>query len=80
MGRGFDARLTIRTFAGQTLTASADVAAADPGRVAAKFAANAAPILGTLRAQNAAERLRAMPAPDPRAIADLMRAGAIASP
>ncbi len=80
MGRGFDARLAIRTFAGQTLTASADAATADAGRVAAKFAANAAPILGTLRARDAAERLRAMSEPDPRAIADLMRAGTPASP
>jgi 2-methylcitrate dehydratase PrpD len=80
MGRGFDARLSIRTFAGQTLTAAADAAAADPGRIAAKFAANAAPILGTLRARDAARRLAEMRAPDPPAIAALLRAKAPASP
>ncbi len=80
MGRGFDARLAIRTFAGQTLTASADAAAVDAGRIAAKFAANAAPILGTLRARDAAERLLAMPAPDPSAIAAIMRDTEPASP
>jgi 2-methylcitrate dehydratase PrpD len=80
MGRGFDARMAIRTHAGRTLTATAEAAAADAGRIAAKFAANAAPILGTMRARDAAERLLAMSVPDPSAIAGLMRAGAPASP
>jgi 2-methylcitrate dehydratase PrpD len=80
MGRGFDACLSIRTFAGQTLTAAADAAASDAARVAAKFAANAGPSMGTMRARDAAERLLAMQAPDPSAIAALMRAGAPASP
>jgi 2-methylcitrate dehydratase PrpD len=80
MGRGFDARLTIRTFAGPTFTAAADAAGADAARIAAKFVANAAPSLGTPRAREAAERLPAMPAPDPAAVADLMRAAAAPSP
>ena len=57
-----------------------DAAAIDAERLAAKFVANAAPLLGTLRAQEAAKRLRAMRAPDPAAIAALLRADAPASP
>lgn len=80
MGRGFDARLEIRMRDGRTLTAAADAAAPDAGRVAAKFVANAAPILGSVRARDAAGRLLAMPAPDPAAVANLMHAGAPALP
>ncbi len=80
LGRGFDARLTIRTRAGQTLTASADAAAIDAGRIAAKFVANAAPMMGMSRAKHAAERLLAMRMPDPTAVAALMRTESPASP
>lgn len=80
MGRGFDARLTIRTQSGETLTAAADSAAPDAGRVAAKFVANAAHLLGTVGARQAAERILALRAPDPAAIAALLRASAPASP
>lgn len=80
LGRGFDARLAIRTRSGELLTAAAGAATIDAGRLAAKFAANAAPLLGKLRARDAAERLLAMRAPDPAGIAALLRAGGPASP
>jgi 2-methylcitrate dehydratase PrpD len=75
LGQGFDARVTIRTRTGATHTATADAAALDPERLAAKFAANAAPMLGPTRAKDAAARLLAMTAPDPAAIQRLFRAG-----
>lgn len=80
LGRGFDARLSIRTQSGELLTAAADAATIDAGRLAAKFAANAAPLLGSVRARDAAERLLAMRTPDPGAIAALMRTSRPASP
>ena len=69
LGHGFDARVTLRTRDGRTLTATADAAALDRERIAAKFVANAAPLLGAVPARDAAERLMAMAAPDPAAIA-----------
>jgi 2-methylcitrate dehydratase PrpD len=80
LGRGFDARVLIRSRGGREWTATADAAAIDAERLAAKFAANAAPLLDTLRARDAAERLRSMRAPDPAAIAALLRVEMPASP
>jgi hypothetical protein len=74
LGHGFDARITLRTRDGRTLTATADAAALDRERLAAKFVANAAPLLGALPARDAAWRLSAMEAPDPAAIAGLFAA------
>jgi 2-methylcitrate dehydratase PrpD len=73
MGHGFDARITIRTHAGQSWTATADAAAVDAEALGAKFVANATPSLGVGRAEEALGRLRAMSAPDPAAIAALMQ-------
>jgi hypothetical protein len=69
LGRGFDARLEIRTRGGAVHTAVAAAAGLDRERLAAKFAANAAPLLGAAPAREAAARLVAMEAPDPAAIA-----------
>ena len=80
LGQGFDARLSIRNRAGRAVTATAHAAEIDADRLAAKFAANAAPLLGRLRAEEAAERLRAMRAPDPPAITALLRGNAPGSP
>jgi 2-methylcitrate dehydratase PrpD len=80
LGRGFDARVVIRTRAGREWTTTADAAAIDPARLAAKFVANTAPLLDRLRAEDAAKRLLAMRAPDPAAIAALLRPETPASP
>jgi 2-methylcitrate dehydratase PrpD len=72
LGRGFDARVEIRTRAGIVHAQAADAAALDPARLVAKFAANAEARLGRLRAQAAAEALAAMAAPDPGRIAALL--------
>ncbi|HEY7609265.1 MAG TPA: MmgE/PrpD family protein [Alphaproteobacteria bacterium] len=74
LGHGFDARVTLRMRDGRTLTATADAAALDRKRLAAKFVANVAPILGAQPARDAALRLSAMEAPDPAAIAGLFGA------
>jgi 2-methylcitrate dehydratase PrpD len=80
LGQGFDARLSIRTRAARTLNATAHAAEIDARRLAAKFTANAAPLLGRLRGEEAASRLLAMRVPDPIAIADLWRGNATGSP
>jgi 2-methylcitrate dehydratase PrpD len=72
LGQGFDARLSIRTHSGRALTATAHAAEIDAERLAAKFIANAAPLLGRPRAEDAARRLLAMSAPDPAAISTVL--------
>jgi len=72
LGHGFDARISIRTRAGRTVSGTAQAAEIDAERLTAKFSANATPLLGKARAEDAARRLRAMRAPDPAAISMLL--------
>ena len=74
LGRGFDARIAIRTRAGATLAATAEAAGCDPAKLQAKFVANATPRLGSVRAASAAAHLMGMAAPDAAAIAAIFRA------
>jgi len=74
MGQGFDARVQIRTAAGRIHEATAQAAVLDRERLMAKFAANAARLLGDVRAQEAAALLAAMPVPDPAAIIRIFHA------
>ena len=72
LGRGFDARVEIRMRGGAVHTAAADAAVLDAGRLIAKFIANTEPLLGAVRAREAATRLAAMKAPDPNSIAAIL--------
>jgi len=74
LGRGFDARVTLRMNSGAVWEAAADAAAIDAQRLSVKFAANSAPMMGAVRAREAAARLLAMPAPDTTAIRALFHA------
>ncbi len=72
LGQGFDARLEIHFTNGDMKVATAVAAVPETGRLMAKFVANAEARLGAVRAREAAQRLAAMPAPDPSAIAEII--------
>lgn len=69
LGQGFDARVEIQCKDGQLESARADAAVPEKERLLGKFVGNAEARLGVARAQEVAERLAAMPAPDPAVLA-----------